>query len=318
VSIRRPGSPSVCKGSSLGDVTLVIGNYEGAEFLESCIASARAQTQPPREIIVADGASSDRSRTLAAELGARVLPLANRGLGFLYNCGAEAATTEYVLLSNTDVVFDPDCFARLAKELDADRSLFAADPQQVDWQGEHIVHARTTLRRGRLFREIFPGLHLDHTFETDTTSPTVSAHGAAMLVRRSDLAVLGGFDETFFLDFEDFDLCWRAWLSGRGSVYVPGARLRHHVGGVTSTAALPRRLASSHHNIIRFGLKCLPARTAAVVIAGELLRLPTHPRAIAVGLGRVLWELPEILRERRRIRPSSDLLNWMLSGQPLR
>jgi GT2 family glycosyltransferase len=300
------------------DVTLVIGNYEGASFLEACIASARTQSLPAKEIIVVDGNSSDRSRELAAELGARVIHVENRGLGFLYNRGVEAAGTEYVLLSNTDVIFDSSCFERLAEQLDGDPSALAADPQQLDWRGEQTVHARTTLRRGPLFREFFPGLHLDHTVQTDAVVPTVSAHGAAMLVRQAAFTELGGFDETFFLDFEDFDLCWRGWLRGRGSLYVPAARLRHYVGGVTTSAVLPQRLASSHHNVLRFALKCLPARTAAVVIGGELLRLPAHPRAISSGIRRVLAELPEIRRERRRLRPSHALLAWMLDGQPLR
>ena len=53
-----------------------------------------------------------------------------------------------------------------------------------------------------------------------------------MLVRRERLLELGGFDETFFMDFEDLDLCWRAWLRGWASVYVPDAVVRHRVGAV--------------------------------------------------------------------------------------
>ena len=66
--------------------------------------------------------------------------------------------------------------------------------------------------------------------------PTVTANGACMLVRASMLLELGGFDETFFMDFEDIDLCWRAWLRGWESVYVPDAWVRHRVGAVTTTA----------------------------------------------------------------------------------
>ena len=71
------------------------------------------------------------------------------------------------------------------------------------------------------------------------------ANGAAMLVRRDALLELGGFDETFFMELEDIDLCWRAWLRGWPSVYVPDGlrappRRRGHDGG----AALTPRLAS--------------------------------------------------------------------------
>jgi GT2 family glycosyltransferase len=298
------------------ELTLVVGNYEGERFLEGCLASARTQTLAPTEIVVVDGDSRDGSRELAAQLGARVLHVENRGLAFLYDRGVEAATTEYVLLANTDVVFAPDCFERLVEALEEYPSAFAADACQLDWQGERVVHGLTTLRRGRLFRELFPGLHLDHVVHVEATCPTVAAHGAAMLVRCSRFRELGGFDETFFLDFEDLDLCWRAWLRGWGSLHVPAARLRHHVSGVTGAAARPRRLTSSHHNILRFALKCLPARAAATVVLGELARLPAHPRAISPAVLRVGRELPEILRLRRSLRPRRDLLEWLLAGQP--
>jgi len=300
----------------MAELTLVIGNYEGERFLEGCIESARGQTLAPSEIIVVDADSKDGSRDLAARLGARVLHVENRGLAFLYDCGVEASATAYVMLANTDVVFDPRCFEVLAAVLEGDPSAFAADPRQLDWEGRHVVHAHTTIRRGPLFHELFPGFTLDHVVAVDTQRPTASAHGAAMLVRRSMFEALGGFDKTFFLDFEDLDLCWRAWLRGWESIYAPDAFLRHHVAGVTSASVAPRRQASAHHNLVRFALKCLPASAAATVVAGELLRLPAHPRAIAQALLAVARELPEILRTRARIRPSTELLTWMLSGQP--
>jgi GT2 family glycosyltransferase len=298
------------------DLTLVIGNFEGERFLDECIASAQAQTLAPRETIVVDGDSRDASRERAATLGARVLHVENHGLASLYNRGVEAATTELVLLSNTDVVYEPRCFEELAHALDAFPRAFAADARQLDWTGRRVVHALTTLRRGGLFHEWFPGLRLDHVVPSDETSATVVAHGAVSLVRRSRFLELGGFDETFFLDFEDVDLCWRAWSRGWASLHVPAATARHYVGGVTTSAVLPRRLASSHHNILRFALKCLPARAAATVVLGEVLRAPIHPRVLPPAIAAVMQELPEILRLRRETAPRRELLEWFLAGQP--
>src|SRR5207302_841152 len=83
---------------------------------------------------------------------------------------------------------------------------------------------------------------------------------------------------------------------------------RHRVGAVTTRAVRPRRAESSHHNLVRFALKCLPPRAAARVVIGELLRLPRHPRAVAGGLLAVARELPEIARLRRRLRPRAELV----------
>ncbi|HZO97852.1 MAG TPA: glycosyltransferase family 2 protein [Gaiellaceae bacterium] len=295
-------------------VAVVIGNHQGERLLPDCLASLRAQTRPPAEVIVADGASTDGSVAVAEREGARVLRCPNAGLGFLYNRGAEAAAATLVLFLNNDVALDPGCVEALAAALEDDPARFAADARQLDWEGRGLVHGRTTLRRGRLWGEYLPGLHLDPLAPSDGTAVTVCANGAAMLVRRDRHLELGGFDETFFLEWEDLDLCWRAWLRGWPTVFVPEARVRHRVGAATAPGARARRSASSHHNLVRFALKCLPPAAAARVVAGELLRLPRHPRAVAPGLAAAAREAPEIVRLRRSLRPSARVFDELLSA----
>jgi len=300
----------------MGDITVVIGNFQGQAVLGECLASLVAQTAPAAAIVVVDGSSTDGSVAVADSFDVPAVVVENRGLGSLYNRGAQEASSAYVLFANNDIALEPDCLKLLGAALDADPSRFAADAKQLDWAGSRVVHAHTTLRRGGLLREYIPGLRLDHLAGAAHIAPTVCANGAAMLVRREMALELGGFDETFFMEWEDLDLCWRAWLRGWATVYVPQAVVRHRVGAVTTQAILPRRLASSHHNLVRFALKCLPARAAARVVAGELLRLPRHPHVVGRGLAAVARELPQIARLRRRIRPNATLLAWMLQGQP--
>jgi GT2 family glycosyltransferase len=137
-----------------------------------------------------------------------------------------------------------------------------------------------------------------------------------MLVRRSLFAELGGFDETFFMEWEDLDLCWRAWLRDRPTVYVPAARVRHRVGAVTGEEVRTRRGVSSHHNLVRFALKCLPPTAAARILLGEVLRAPVHPRLVPAALVQIARELPAILAERRALEPSADVFARLLSGMP--
>ncbi|HUP32020.1 MAG TPA: glycosyltransferase family 2 protein [Gaiellaceae bacterium] len=299
----------------MADVSVVIGNYEGAALLPDCLESLAAQDRAPAEVLVVDAGSRDDSVAVAERLGATVLRAENRGLGYLYNLGARAARTEYVLVANNDLAFDRRCVGLLADALDEDERRFAADPCQLDWSGERVIHARTVLSRGPLLRQPLPGLRIDPLVPAEDTVLTLTANAGAMLVRRELLLELGGFDETFFIDFEDLDLCWRAWLRGWESVYVPAARLRHRVGMSATATVSPRRLRSSHHNLVRFALKCLPPRQALGVVAGELLRLAAHPRPVAGALAQVVRELPGILAERRRLAPSRPLFDWLAGGQ---
>jgi GT2 family glycosyltransferase len=200
------------------DVAVVIGNYQGEHLLPDCLSSLTTQTQAPAEVIVVDAGSTDASAEVARTHDARVVEVENRGLGFLYNRGADATEASLVLFLNNDVALDPGCIEQLASALDAEPARFAADPRQLDWEGERTIHAHTTLSPGRLVREYLPGLHLDPVSPADGIVETVSAHGAAMLVRRDFFNELGGFDETFFMEWEDLDLCWRAWLHGWPSV----------------------------------------------------------------------------------------------------
>jgi GT2 family glycosyltransferase len=296
------------------DVTAVIGNYQGEHLLPDCLASLKAQSQPPVEVIVVDASSKDASVTVAQAQGARVLQHSNRGLGYLYNRGADATGSEFVLFLNNDVALEQECIEQLSSALADDPSRFAADARQLDWDGKRTIHARTTLKRGRLVREFLPGLHLDSVAPAEGTVATVCANGAAMLVRRDFFTQLGGFDETFFMEWEDLDLCWRAWLRGWPTVYEPSASLRHRVGAATSHDLASRRQASSHHNILRFALKCLPAGAATRVFAGELLRWPRYPRAVGRAFAAVAVEVPEILRARREIQPSQAALDAMFEG----
>jgi N-acetylglucosaminyl-diphospho-decaprenol L-rhamnosyltransferase len=266
-------------------------------------------------IVVADASPDAASVEVARSLGVDVLELENRGLGYLYNQGVAAVEAEYVVLANADVAFHPHCVELLTRSLEDDESLFAADPRQLDWAGELTIHARTTLRRGPLLHTAIPGLTVEPAAPPFEGQPvgTVFANAGAMLVRRHHMLELGGFDETFFLDFEDIDLCWRAWLRGWGSVYVPEAIVRHRVGASTDREAAFRRLAASHHNLVRFALKCFPAAPATRVILAEMLRLPRAPRPVGSALGRTLIELVAIIRERRRLRPARDLFDRLTS-----
>jgi N-acetylglucosaminyl-diphospho-decaprenol L-rhamnosyltransferase len=299
------------------DVAVVVANYAGEDVLDDCLRSVLRQTHAPAEVMVVDAGPSEHGRRIAQTNGATVLVRPNRGLGYLYNEGARAARSELVLLLNNDVALEPRCLELLVDEIAASPRRFAADPRQVSWDGSALIHGRATLRRGPLLRQPLPGFRLDLQGHAVTPVPTVSANGGAMLAHRERLLALGGFDETMFLDFEDIDLCWRAWSRGWSSVHVPEATVRHRVGTATrESGLLRRRVRDSHHNLVRFALKCFPAEDAARVVLGELLRLPRHPSLVAPALVRVALELPEILRARQAVRPSRSLSRWMLAGQP--
>jgi GT2 family glycosyltransferase len=281
--------------------------------LGDCLDSLERQTLRPAETIVVDAGSTDKSAELARSRGARVIATDNRGIGHLYNVGARLATGEFVLFANNDVALDESCLKLLVEALAGNNSRFAADPRQRDWDDTRDIHAGSTLTRAPLLRRPLPGFDLEQTVPASDVTPTLMANGALFLASRKRFHDLGGFDESFFMEWEDADLSWRAWARGWEIVYVPQAVARHRVGAVTTASIVPRRLRSSHHNLLRFALKCFPPSEAARVVAGELLRLPAHPTLIAPALARVARELPDIVRRRRALGATRELFD-RLSG----
>ena len=69
--------------------------------------------------------------------------------------------------------------------------------------------------------------------------------GSCLLVRRSAFDAIGGFDEGYFMYFEDVDLGYRLGKAGWGNLYEPTAVVTH-IGG-RSTASVRSSMLRTHH-----------------------------------------------------------------------
>ena len=91
------------------EVSVVMPCLNEAETLATCIAKARASLDAlglPGEIIVADNGSSDGSQMIAAELGARVVPVVEKGYGSALRGGVRAARGKYIIMGDADDSYD--------------------------------------------------------------------------------------------------------------------------------------------------------------------------------------------------------------------
>jgi GT2 family glycosyltransferase len=311
-------------------VTAIVLNYNGAHLLPDCLQTLQAQDWPALEILVVDNGSLDDSRGVCLGHGVRWLPLgANLGFSQANNRAAVEAKGEFLFFVNNDMRFRPDCVSRLARVLRGDDSLFAADPTELDWDGTRIIHGRTRFVPGNYQRTVIPPFAVEYTGEASGPVEVPWGCAGSLLARRDRFEALGGFDPMFFIDFEDTDLCWRAWRRGWRTVYVPDALLNHKVGmsgdeyqhlvrGV-ARGRLPkfwfRRRVSYHTNLLRFALKCLPAGTVARLVLHLLARAAWHVTrgnykiTLAIGFAFVknLWRLPGTLAARREIQRAQVL-----------
>jgi GT2 family glycosyltransferase len=185
-----------------------------------------------------------------------------RPLGFAanVNLGLARTTGEAVLVANPDTVAEPGAVAALRDFMASRERCGIAGPRMVYPDGSPQPSRRrfptvggTIVRRTPLRRVVSQERHL-HLDEPVPGEPVEADWmlGGFLLLRRTMLDELGGFDERFRLYGEDIDLAYRAMLAGWERWYVPGAVVRHEHKAVTDRRLLTRRTLWHWRGIARF------------------------------------------------------------------
>jgi N-acetylglucosaminyl-diphospho-decaprenol L-rhamnosyltransferase len=218
---------------------VVVVHEEGPE-LELCVASLEPQVD---EVVVI-----------------RNLVDNERPLGFAANANAGIARTSapYVVVANPDTEAAPDAVAILREFADARPRAGIVGPQLLDPDGSRQRSRRRfptvagTLVRRTPLRRVLPAE--SHFYKDDPVEPVEVDWmlGAFLLLRRTMLDELGGFDEGFRLYGEDIDLGYRAAKAGWERWYVPAARVTHAHAAVTDHTFLTRRTLWHWRGILRF------------------------------------------------------------------
>lgn len=270
-------------------ISVVVVNYNGEKFIRDCLDSARRQTLAPKEIIVVDNASTDRSvEIIKSEFPQVKLITLEQNVFFAKgsNLGIKAASRSLILLLNNDAVLEPTYLAEAVKPLDRDDrigsvigKIFRADGETLDCTGQFLSRSRKPLDRG--YGEKDGG-------RFDDEEEVFGAGGVAPLLRRTmleDIAIGGEvFDEGFVQYYEDLDLFWRARNFGWKSWYTPSALACHHRGGVGQSAPAEQGW------IRKFALANLPSHLQAHLFKNRYATMAKNDR-----LGSWLLNLPWIL-----------------------
>ena len=283
-------------------VDTIIVNYNSGDHLRACLTSLPAGIgHDTWTAIVIDNASHDGSHNAAEGLPHVTLVRNDRNVGFgaAVNQGARLGAAPLIWLLNPDCRVEPGVLPVLAATLDAHPNCAIAAPQLLNADGTVQASARgepgalTGLfgRHGLLAR-LLPSSSLTRRnlrSEALVASGVESAEvdwvmGASMLIRRDRFEAVGGFDERYFLYWEDADLCRRLRDRGYTTRYVPRARVLHP-GGISARTASAFATREFH-------------RSAYLYYSTHVARSPWHPlRWFARGAlaARARWR---ILRSR--------------------
>lgn len=188
----------------------------------------------------------------------------NLGFAKAANRGAKKARGKYLWFLNSDCHLIESMISQLREALESKNDAAAVTPKTVDYGGHFYSVCRNfpTYRniifsRGSLLSRI-PGLEKyaeTYTLPDFREITKVDAMaGTAMFIRREDFNKVGGFDERFFLYFEDTDLCQRLNREGKFCYYIPQISLVHGYQR-SSSGKKARRLFHHHLSAFEYFLK---------------------------------------------------------------
>jgi N-acetylglucosaminyl-diphospho-decaprenol L-rhamnosyltransferase len=229
----------------MAPIAVCIVNHNTRELLRACVDSV--QREAPSELVVVDNASFDGS-TEMVEAEFPVVSLIRNGTNLGYGAAANQAiadcTAEYVLLLNSDTILQPSALR--------DLSIYLHQNPQAAIVGPRIVNLDGTLQRS-----CFPfPTPLDISLDVSNLSQLIRyipvlrevylrtwSHGrvrrvpwvlgAALAIRRDAFEAVGGFDDSFFMYYEEVDLCYRLAETGWETHFAPVTDVVH-VGGAST------------------------------------------------------------------------------------
>ncbi len=214
--------------------TIIIVNYNGKSLLKDCIETIYSTEASKAEIVVVDNSSWDGSVEYIKENfpDVRLIELdRNYGFAKANNIGVKNARGEYIVFLNNDAIVSKgwlqallDVMSDNSIGVSGSKLLFYDFPEKINSAGANIVFNGGGYDIG--FMEEDRGQY-------NITTERGAVCAASMMLRRDEFLRLGGFDDSYFMYFEDIDLCWRYWLSGYRVVYVPDSVVYHRFGGTT-------------------------------------------------------------------------------------
>ncbi|MGN6428687.1 MAG: glycosyltransferase [Leifsonia sp.] len=218
-----------------GVVSVVLVNFRGVDDTLQAIRYLRETDWPSErlEIVVVENASGDDSlERLKAEAGDDVLIVEspeNKGFAGGCNLGVSQSSGEFLAFLNNDARPDAGWISAAVARFGENGRIGAIASKVLDWEGEKVDFIDAALTWFGMGYKPLTAQPIPAD-EGNKAQDVLFGTGSAMFVRRDVYDQLGGFDEAYFMFFEDVDFGWRLNLAGWRFVYEPEsvAYHKHH------------------------------------------------------------------------------------------
>ncbi len=240
--------------------SVIIPNWNGLDLLADCLTSLSQQIVKNFEVIIVDNGSSDGSIKYIEENFPKfkIIKLdKNYGFAKAVNIGFKKSNAEFVVVLNNDTKTRKDWLQNLIKAAEGHKQVFAVCSKLLNFYNPTLIDGvGVTINEVGQAKSL--GFQKKDGKEFSEERYVFGVTGGAALFRRDLFLKLGGFDEKYFMYFEDLDLSWRAQLLGYKSIYCPSAVVYHK--HKASSKKRPQHLEYwQYRNMIATVIKDFPA-----------------------------------------------------------
>lgn len=247
----------------MNETSIIIVTFNSARTIRGCLNSV-VRYSPDAEIIVVDNNSEDQTINIMKGFGNKV-KLINAGvnLGFAKanNLGVKSARGDYLIFLNPDTkILDKNSLEKLKISLEINPEYGIIGPKLIYPDGTSQNRARNLPTIVRAFSEYF----LNKKGEYDFYSPDCkslceveSIIGACIIIKKELFKKIGGFDEKYFMYYEDLDLCRSVRALGFKVGFLPEITIEHAEGksGINQkTSQMLNESAQKYHSLIEYFL----------------------------------------------------------------
>ena len=318
-------------------LSIIIVHYRTRELTLQCLRSIREFTpRVPYEILLIDNGSHDGIGEALTEEFPKVRLIEtgrNDGFSQANNLGIVNAHGKYLLLLNSDTKILEPVFDRLVQYMDAHSEVGCIGPQHVGGDGRHQVsYGKFPDLFSEVLRKIVdyqialndPNIRGYLTDFCSTEQEVDWLSGSCILLRREALRQAGLLDETFFMYFEDIDLCKRLRDHGWKVIYCPMSKILHYSGqsvkenilaGLVAYRQSQLYFARKHFGrrgdylvriilFLKFG--AIAVRALSEFVTQKLLGRDAHPAYIKMLLSKKVFEM---IFQHNRMRPVEPVLS---------
>ncbi len=226
-------------------ISILLVSYQSELIIEQTIQHF-LEVSPPvdTEIIVVDNASEDRTRDILRHRFSNhpqvscIFNNSNNGFGSAMNLAAKKSQGKFILIANLDIVMETNILKNALKYLQSHPEAGGVSPKIIDHGEVQVATARryfsliTLCIEDTFLSRLFPSLVKKYislqNFNPSIPQPIPVSTGCFLLMSKELYIEIGGFDESFFLYFEDIDLTWRIFQIGKPVHYLPEICIQHN------------------------------------------------------------------------------------------